>query len=120
MIKGVAEQLQNILDDYVEKVDETTDECMESVSKETVEELKNTSPTSKGHTKYARSWTVTKKGHQYIVHNKKHYRLTHLLEKSHVIANQYGEYGRTEPQKHIEPAEDHAQAKLIKELESRL
>lgn len=120
MIDGVATQLQKIMDEYAEKVDETTDECMKEVADSTVAELKRTSPTSKGHTKYARSWTVTKKGHQYIVHNKRHYRLTHLLEHGHVIKNQYGTYGRTTPQKHIKPAEEHAQAKLIKELGQKL
>lgn len=120
MINGVATQLHKILDEYAEKVNETTDECMKDVAKSTAAELKKTSPTSRGHTKYARSWTVTKKGHQYIVHNKKHYRLTHLLEKGHVIKNQYGTYDRTRAQKHIKPAEEHAQAKLIKELETKL
>ena len=121
MIEGVAQQLDKILHDYVEKVDETTDEIMEKNAKLTVDELKRTSPKSKGHRKYANSWAVTKQDHLFIVHNKKHYRLTHLLENGHVIRNQYGTYDRWNPKsKHIEPAEENAQARVIKDLESKL
>lgn len=121
---SVARQLDKILDDYIETVNETTDDCMSAVAKATVKELKQTSPRRQGGGAYARSWAVKnltrQYKHLYIVHNRKHYQLTHLLEKGHVIKNQYGTYGRTNPERHIAPAEEHAQVKLIKELESKL
>lgn len=46
---------------------------------------------------YARDWvadaTPSETGVEVVVHNKWHYMLTHLLEKGHAIANQYGRYG---------------------------
>ena len=48
---------------------------------------------------YAKDWTAdgkpTETGVEVVVHNKRHYQLTHLLEKDHAIANQYGRYGGT-------------------------
>jgi len=121
-VKGVSEQLNKILDDYAEKLDETTDEIMAQTAKETVSDLKTSSPKGKGKSRgaYANSWAVKKEKHQYIVHNKKHYRLTHLLNNGHVIANQYGEYGRTTGDNHIGKAEERAEKKLIDTLEARL
>lgn len=120
-IEGVARQLDRILHDYVEKVDETTDEIMASVAKETVAELKRTSPNRNGKGgAYARSWAVKKVKHQFIVHNKKHYRLTHLLNNGHIIRNQYGTYGRVPGDNHIGKAEERANTQLIKELEAKL
>lgn len=121
MIDGVAQQLDKILDEYADKLDETTDAIMEKVAKDTAQNLRQTSPPAGKQGQYAKSWTVTKQKHQYIVHNKKHYRLTHLLENGHVVKNQYGTYGRWTPtRKHIEPAEEKAARDLIRELESKL
>ena len=45
---------------------------------------------------YARDWvsdaTVSSTGVDVTVHNRRHYMLTHLLEKGHAIKNQYGSY----------------------------
>ena len=50
---------------------------------------------------YAKDWVADARpsatGVDVTVHNKDHYQLTHLLEKGHAVANQYGEYrGRVE------------------------
>lgn len=47
---------------------------------------------------YAKDWAVKEVnarllGKSYVVYNKKHYRVAHLLERNHVIANRYGSYG---------------------------
>lgn len=120
MIEGVAAQLNHILDEYAEKVDETTDDIMSEVATDTADELKRTSPSKSG--KYAKSWAVKKdkKTHQYIVHNKKYYRLTHLLEHGHVVKNQFGTYGRAQAQPHIAKAEENGIKSLIDKLEQKL
>ena len=41
-----------------------------------------------------------------IIHNKDHYRLTHLLEKGHLITNKIGGVGFAAPFPHIRPAFD--------------
>lgn len=118
MVKGVAQQLDKILHEYVEKVDEVTDDVMHDVAVETVQDLRATSPRKSGD--YARSWTWTQKGHEFIVHNKDHYRLTHLLNNGHIIRNKYGTYGRKLGDGHIERAEERSQITLVQYLESRL
>jgi hypothetical protein len=120
MIEGVAAQLNKILDEYTEKVDETSDEIMSEVATDTADELKRTSPTKSGN--YAKSWTVKKdkKSHQYIVHNKKYYRLTHLLEYGHIVKNQFGTYGRAKAEPHIKRAEENGVRNLINKLEQKL
>lgn len=120
MIKGVAQQLDKILHEYVDKVDETTDDVMHDVAVDTAQDLRATSPARKNGGAYARSWTWTKRKHVYIVHNKDHYQLTHLLNNGHVIKNKYGTYGRTRGDGHIERAEERAQITLVQYLESRL
>lgn len=107
---SVSEQMKQILEQYGDKAHEAIDEAAEESAKSCVQQLKNTSPKRPKHGEYARSWAVKEERaglHTgYIVYNKKHYQLTHLLENGHVIKNKKGTYGRTHPIKHIGPAED--------------
>lgn len=104
----VTAQMNEIMDDYSEAARRAVDESAKEAANVSMNQLRNTSPKRTG--KYARSWTVKKETHgrvsDYIVHNTKHYQLTHLLENGHVIKNKSGTYGRTRPIKHIAPAED--------------
>lgn len=66
---------------------------------------------SKGWKEYAEGWTVKEKndrksGKYYVVFNKIHYRLTHLLENGHLIANKRNGVGYAAPHPHIKPAFD--------------
>lgn len=120
---SVESDLAKILDEYMEEVEKTSSKDMRKVANDTVKDLKNSSP--KGPNGYANGWTVkTEKGAMgsstFTVHNSRFPGLTHLLENSHVIRNQYGDFGRSVPQKHIAPAEQKAIAKLIESLESDL
>ncbi len=104
----VMEELSSYSDEIAEQVDTAVTE----VSKLVAEKLKETSPKNQGD--YAKSWCVTvtnsKHGNKcVVVHNKKHYRLTHILEKGH--ANRGGK-GRTQAQPHIAPVEDWAADEL--------
>ena len=110
---SVSAQMRNILSTYNEEVAEAVDEAAKEASESCKNQLKNTSPKRVGHGEYARSWTVKKElsgagVSDYIVHNKKHYQLTHLLENGHIVRNKKGTYGRARAIHHIGPAADTA------------
>lgn len=115
---SVSAQIDEILTTYESQVHEVMENTIQEEAKGTAKRLKSTSPERKGD--YAKSWKVTKRGKTFIVHNAKHYRLTHLLENGHVVRNAKGTYGRAAPIKHIAPALDVAEAELPLKLESRL
>lgn len=98
-IDDLSDEINRQLRLYANQTDETVQELAKEVAKEGVKMLKASSPKRYGN--YAKSWTVTREKGKQIVHNKKHYRLTHLLEKGHAKVNG----GRTEKFVHIEPAE---------------
>lgn len=125
MDKTVSAQMHTILEQYEGDVKDAWNNGANMTAKESVQKLRNTSPKrSKGGGAYARSWTVKAERHgeltDYIVHNSKHYQLTHLLENGHVIRNKKGTYGRTNPIKHIAPVEDWAVNELPNEIERNL
>lgn len=108
---SVEVQMQKLLEQLDKDVQKAMDESMKQVAKESVSKLKSSSPRKTG--KYARGWTtkqIDKNG--IVVHNSKHYQLTHLLENGHVIRNKYGTYGRTSGIKHIQPVEQWASDEL--------
>lgn len=122
MTKSIQAQVAAILEDYSADVQTVANEVVETVAKEAVQKLKSTSPkrTSKGK-HYATGWAMNiQRGplgaKTVTVYNKTKPQLTHLLENGHVIANKYGQYGRTQPIKHIEPVEEWA----AQELEARI
>lgn len=105
--RSVSAQLDKILEQYGRKADEAVEKSAKRAGRDTAKDLKNTSPKRTG--EYASSWStkVTRSSGRLIgvtVYNKR-YQLTHLLENGHVTKNKKGEYGRTRPIKHIEPAE---------------
>lgn len=114
------------LDDYAKGVDFCLMKASVEAGKGAREELKRTSPSLTG--EYRKSWTFSEKevrhGKSYrtelVVYNEKHYRLTHLLEKSHRIANKYGSYGMSTAQPHIEPAQKNAEANFQKVFKEEL
>ena len=106
------------LEDYAKGVDKCLKTASEEAGDSAVNELHTTSPARTGD--YRKSWTFKekeiKRGKSYrtelVVFNEKHYRLTHLLEKSHRIANKYGSYGMSKAQPHIAPAQKNAEEKF--------
>lgn len=116
--QAVCEELEAYTEEFQTKAAETTNR----VAKECVKELKSTSPKRPNDGEYAKDWAVKKmtqgRVFQFVVHNRKHYQLTHLLENGHIIANQFGKgYGRTSAIPHIKPAEEKYTDELVKELE---
>lgn len=111
-VSSLASEIAKALSEYSEELENEVDEIGKEVAEEAVSELKQTSPKRYG--KYAKNWKVkrNKKG-SYVVHNAAPtYRLTHLLERGHVLRNG----GRSHSFTHIQPVEE----KVIENFEKRI
>lgn len=127
MAKSIQEQISDILEEYLDTARETIAEVTESVADQTAKQLRETSPRSSGGGKhYANGWKVTEQKTagqvvtEAIVYNATKPQLTHLLSKAHDIKNQYGSYGRSTPDPHIDKAEEFGNDLFLKELEQKL
>ena len=107
-----------ILDEYQDVTVDKMKAAIDKVSKDAVRELKSTSPKRTG--AYAKDWAAknipqTKAvAYQKTVYNKKHYRLTHLLEKGHRKING----GMVAARPHIAKVEQEAIEELVKEIKN--
>ena len=109
--------ITDILNEYSEDIQESIIKAAEDVAKDGANKLKQTSPKNTG--KYARGWKVqTKKGNGYIksvVYNTNP-GLTQMLEKPHIIRNQWGQWGTSKPIVHIKPVEQECISKYEKQV----
>lgn len=119
--------IAEILNEYGDEVYDVMEECIDSVSEEAKDRLKSANHFRKEASgTYAGSWINEKLQGKPLtvaraVHNEKHYRLTHLLEKGHVIKNGTGrEYGHTSAFPHIGPVNDWANKELVAMVERKL
>lgn len=114
-INNLNKTVNKMLETYCSEVAEVVDESLPKVGKETVKELKQTSPKRTGD--YAKGWTQKvereRLGSRLIVYNKTRYQLTHLLEKGHAKVNG----GFVPGQPHIKPAQDKAEKKAMDLIE---
>lgn len=122
-MQEIERELNKILNDYKDEVDELSNDSCKKSAQSCSRDLKQTSPRRTG--AYASDWAVkTTRGaggsEIYTVYNRKHYQVTHLLEKGHVIRNKKGEYGRAPAHPHIAPAAKRAEEELIRLLEAKL
>ena len=116
------------LDDYAKGVDKALAKASDEAGKSAENEIHHTSPARPDGGEYRKSWTYSekeiKRGKSYrtemVVYNQKHYRLTHLLEKSHRIANKYGRYGKSAAQPHISVAQKNAEKEFTEVFEKEL
>lgn len=106
--------LNQILDDYAIDVQAAVGGAVEEAGKMALRVVRKKSPKRSG--KYAKSWNMKVEaggvfGSQIkaIIHNKKYYRLTHLLEDGHQKAGG----GRVEGIPHVQPAVDEADRVLL-------
>lgn len=97
----MAQAIGDVLQTFAHRCETSVDAAAKESGEAGARLLKQYSP--RGYTgKYARDWisTPTKRGTVYI-HNKKHYRLTHLLEKGHKTNYKTGKYGQKRQTKAI-------------------
>lgn len=118
---SVEVKLERILSEFVEKEKETVAECVMQAGKFAKREVQARSP---GDGSYKKGWRVRNKRRSHtietVVYNATDPSLTHLLEKSHVIRNQFGTYGRSRPVEHIKPAQEAAEQYLMDLLKPKL
>ena len=113
-IGGLAAEINRQLALYAHQTEESVERISEEVAREGVEMLKDKSPKRYGD--YAGSWALKKVGKVFVIHNKKHYRLTHLLEKGHAKVNG----GRVPARVHIAPVEERVIERFEDELRREL
>lgn len=123
MALDLTSQLSEIFDDYSRDMKRKVNNSVDKVGKESVQQLKNTSPKKSGD--YARGWKLKReRGRNGIndvtIHNATDYHLTHLLENGHVIRNKKGTYGRTRGIIHIAPVEEYFNSEVVEEIKREL
>lgn len=112
----LSDALMQSLEEASAEIREQVNEEAENIASDVCKRLKKESP--RDTSKYSKSWEVISKKNEitgnihYIVRNRKHYRLTHLLEYGHL--NRDG--SRTQEKPHIARINDAA----IAEFERRV
>lgn len=118
-INELTKTVNKILQDYGNEISDGAAEAAQAEAKETVKQLKTTSPKNENGSKrgYAKTWKFKFERNRLgsfvaTVHNEKNYRLTHLLENGHLARNGKWVKGN----EHIHPAELDAIAKFEKKI----
>lgn len=118
---GFANACKELLEEYGDDVTKIIKELVPDAADHCVKEIRNNSRGKK----YPKGWTKKEQymrgvGSSYVVFNKTKYRIAHLLENSHVVANKYGRYGTTEGDGVIAKAEADTEEWLIEEINRQL
>ena len=121
--------IKDVLEQYGDQVAEVVGDSIITVADKATKKLQGVqtfAPNGNPTGAYSKSWEAeeVKTGRlsvKRIIHNKEHYRLTHLLEKGHVSRNGTGRtFGHVPAYPHIEPVNEYVYEELPKEVERRL
>ena len=120
--------INEVLTKYGDEVYDVLGDCIGSVAEEAKDKLRSVTHFKNDAKKYPQSWvneelqskplTVSR-----AVHNQEHYRLTHLLEKGHVVRNGTGRNNgkqKTDAFPHIAPVNDWVNKELVERVERKL
>ncbi len=113
-IDDFSDLIEKNLAEYGSKVEGVMKTESLKTARAAAKELRKTSPLKTG--EYKKSWKMLEfpavLGSKYVVHNKKHFHLTHLLEKGHALPGG----GRSKKFEHIKPAEANAKNRFEKNI----
>lgn len=122
-IADFEQELQKKLNLYSDEITNGMNAVIEDMAEKGLQEIKHQSETAGFNNRvYAQGWnkvirksTITKRV-GLTLFNKKHYRLTHLLEYGHATRNG----GRTRAFPHISKAQDNIEEQTVKELKEMI
>lgn len=116
----LSEAIRGQLEEYSADVTKAIKQNLKEVADKTADALKKGGSYKERTGKYTPDWSVSARkvssvaqSESYSVHNRKHYQLTHLLEKGHVTRNG----SRTRAFEHILPAEQAAEELAVEAVE---
>lgn len=126
-VDQLAKEIEKTLQDFVGVTEEACEKGVLETANDAVQALRNAHPSGSGvydsWDDYNSGWTKRKsgqktklKGIQAIIWNEKHYRLTHLLEKGHALANG----GRARAFPHIAPVEGQCETDLLQNIKKHI
>ena len=122
---ALAKAIEDTLRDYADVTEEACVQGVREVANRCVSELHSAHPSGSGRygswDEYNADWAKTrqtsKKGvYSEVVHNRKHYQLTHLLENGHALKS--GGMARAFP--HIAPVAEQAEETLLSTIKKHI
>lgn len=126
-IDDLTKEINSILESYGEDVAENVEEIATKVAKLGVKKLKEGGGYTERSGEYTKDWTYKNQSKKNkalkIIHNRKHYQLTHLLEYGHAVKGGTGRsvtMGNSKAFPHIEPVEDEIVSAFYKGVIDRL
>lgn len=120
----VAKTIAKTLEEYEGTTVDAMKKAVDKAAKQAVSDLKVTSPKRTG--AYAKDWAAkndrqkNKWAYAKVVYNKKHYRLTHLLEKGHKVPQAIKGKRWVDAIPHIADVEQEAINELVKEIKDNV
>lgn len=99
--KNGFEQLTEILTEIEGEAATTLEAGCKEAAEEIAQEIRNKALSLWPGSDYPKNWTVSKEKGSYIVHNKKTYRLAHLLNNGHRIIKNGRVVGEAKAKPHI-------------------
>lgn len=118
--------INGLLDEYAADLNTTLEDVEKKVAQKTVANLRKTEPPAKRTGQYAKGWRYNLtsqplKGYTAIqIYNADSYQLTHLLEFGHALKRGGRTYGEVKAIPHIEPAQQEAEAEMLKYLQEAI